>query len=300
MPGDYVQNRIAGNARMTGEAKQQMIESYGLEVSAVEGYFRWIFNGIMGDFGISFLYKKPVSQVIGSGIVMTLFISVSALLLQLALSLWLGIKAAFERNKTLRPIVGAFAVLSISVPAFFVALLLQRWLALDLELFPLQGQVSLKYDYTGIPYALDLLKHMTLPILTLVLTGVGGTTKYIKEQTEAILGSEYVLAAVGRGFGEKEIIRQQILPNIRVLLAVIVGKEIPGLLTRTLIIEEIFVLNGVGTIVFAGLAMGDIPLIMGFSMLIALIVVFCAIAEDIIYALADPRIRLGKGAIGNE
>jgi peptide/nickel transport system permease protein len=72
------------------------------------------------------------------------------------------------------------------------------------------------------------------------------------------------------------------------------------LLTKTLIIEEIFALNGVGTIVFSGLSMGDIPLIMGFSMLVAVTVVFCAIGEDIIYALSDPRIRLGKGAIGNE
>ena len=79
------------------------------------------------------------------------------------------------------------------------------------------------------------------------------------------------------------------------LLAVIIGREIPGLLTKTLIVEEIFALNGLGTSVFAGLAMGDIPLIMGFSVLLALIVLASALFEDIAYAFSDPRIRLGKG-----
>ena len=300
MPGDYVQNSIAGNARITSEAKERMIENYGLSMSVPEGYCTWISNGLSGDFGISFLYKKSVTDVIASGIGITLLISCSALIFQILISLWIGINAAFQRHKAIRRIAAVFSVLSVSTPVFFVALLLQKWLALDLGLLPLQGQISLKYDYSGIMHVLDLILHLLIPVLTLVITGSGYTIKYIKERTEAVLASEYVLSAVSRGFGEKEIIKQQVLPNIRVLLAVIIGREIPGLLTKTLIIEEIFVLNGVGTIVFAGLSMADIPLIMGFSMLVAILVVICAIAEDVLYALSDPRIRLGKGVAGYE
>ena len=84
-------------------------------------------------------------------------------------------------------------------------------------------------------------------------------------------------------------------PNLKVLLAVIIGREIPGLLTKTLIVEEVFALNGLGTSVFVALSTGDIPMIMGFSVFLAFVVLFCALAEDILYALSDPRIRLGKG-----
>lgn len=300
MPGDYVKNTTVGNARISGISKQQMIESYGLEIGPVEGYVRWISKGIRGDLGLSFLYKKSVLHVIGSGIPMTLLISSCSLFLQLIISLWLGIGAAFKKNRIRKRLTGLITILSISLPVFFVALLLQKWLALDLTLLPLQGQISLKQDYEGVLYGLDVAKHLILPVTALTVTGLGGTTKYIRERTEEILASDYVLAAVCRGFDEKEIIKQQVKPNLRVLLSVIIGKEIPALLTKTLIIEEIFALKGVGTIIFAGLAVGDIPLIMGFSLLIAIFVVLCAIGEDVLYCLSDPRIRLGKGAIHHE
>jgi len=295
MPGDYVQNSIAGSGRLTAQAKEQMIKSYGLDSSVGEGYIQWITNSFRGEFGTSFLYKKPVTEVISDGLFTTMLISVTALMIQLLLALYLGIRSAFEAGIRWRLFFNTTTVLSISLPVFFVALLLQKWLALDMGLFPLQGQVSLKYEYTGILYIVDVMDHLILPILTLVLTGAGGTARYIKEHTERILSSDFVFGAITRGFGRKQIIRYHVLPNLRVLLAVIIGKEIPGLLTRTLIVEDVFALNGLGTSVFAGLAMGDVPLIMGFSILLAFIVLFSALFEDIAYALSDPRIRLGKG-----
>lgn len=295
MPGDYVQNSIAGSGRLTAQAKEQMIRSYGLDSSVAEGYIQWITNSIRGDFGSSFLYKRPVTEVIGNGLLTTLLISVTALVIQLVLALFLGMRAAFQTGIKWKLFFNALTVLSISLPVFFVALLLQKWLALDMGLFPLQGQISLKYEYRGVLYIIDVMNHLALPILTLVITGVGGTARYIKEHTELILSSDFVFGAMARGFGRKQITRYHVLPNLRVLLAVIIGREIPGLLTKTLIVEEIFALNGLGTSVFAGLAMGDIPLIMGFSVLLAFIVLFCALFEDIAYALSDPRIRLGKG-----
>lgn len=295
MPGDYVQNSIAGSTRLSAAAKEQMIKSYGLDSSVAEGYIQWISNGLRGDFGTSFLYKRPVAQVICEGLPTTLLISVTALCIQLILALWIGISSAFQDSAKWRLFFGPSTVLSISMPVFFAALLLQKWLALDLGLFPLQGQISLKVEYTGILYIVDVMNHLVLPIFTLVLTGVGGTARYIKEHAERILSSDFVFAAMARGFEKKQIVKYHLLPNLRVLLVVIIGREIPGLLTKTLIVEEVFALNGLGTSVFAALSMGDIPVIMGFSVFLAFIVIFCALAEDIAYVLSDPRIRLGKG-----
>jgi len=295
MPGDYVQNSVAGSGRFTAQAKEQMIRSYGLDISIAEGYMQWITNSIRGEFGTSFLFKRPVAQVIGDGLFTTLLISVTALAIQLLLALFLGIRSAFQTGIKWKLCFNTLTVLSVSLPVFFVALLLQKWLALDIALFPLQGQVSLKYEYTGALYIADVMNHLALPIITLVLTGVGATARYIEKHTEQILASDFVFGAIARGFGRKQITRYHVLPNLRVLLAVIIGREIPGLLTRTLIVEEIFALNGLGTSVFAGLAMGDIPLIMGFSVLLAFIVLLSALFEDIAYALSDPRIRLDKG-----
>ena len=292
MPGDYVQNSIAGSTRLSAAAKEQMIKSYGLDSSVAEGYIQWISNGLRGDFGTSFLYKRPVAQVICEGLPTTLLISVTALCIQLILALWIGISSAFQDSAKWRLFFGPSTVLSISMPVFFAALLLQKWLALDLGLFPLQGQISLKVEYTGILYIVDVMNHLVLPIFTLVLTGVGGTARYIKEHAERILSSISYLQ-LWQGDLKKADCKYHLLPNLRVLLAVIIGRD-PVSSLRPLSWKRCC-FERAGHLGFAALSMGDIPVIMGFSVFLAFIVIFCALAEDIAYVLSDPRIRLGKG-----
>ena len=297
MPGDFIQSTTAGNSRITAEMKAQMIKSYGLDRSIVSGYLNWGGNLIQGDLGKSFLYKKPITDVIKSGAAVTLFISIAALVIQLAVALFLGLHSGYYRNRLSTYATNFLSVISISIPVFFLGLLLQKFLAIDIGAFPLQGQVSLKQNYTGVMAFFDFAWHMALPILTVAVSNMGSTIKYIQANVEKISRTEYVLAAKARGVSSKNILWQEILPNVRVLLVSITFRELPFLMTGTLIIEQIFGLNGVGAMAFKALLMGDVPFIMGFAMIVAFLIVTFSILEDVFYHMADPRIRIGGGAV---
>lgn len=297
MPSNFVQNTTAGNSRITAEMKAQMDKGYGLDRPLVSGYLNWGGNLIKGNLGESFLYKRPIIDVIKSGAAITLFISITALIIQMAVALFLGLYSGYYRNRFSSHATNFLSLLSISVPVFFLGLLLQKFLAIDLGVFPLQGQISLKQDYHGVARFFDFVWHMILPIITVAISNMGSTIKYIKANVEKIAGAEYILAAKARGVSVKNILWQEIVPNVKVLLISVLFRELPFLLTGTLIIEQIFGLNGVGAMAFKALLMGDVPYIMGFAMLVAFLIIVFSIIEDIFYHLADPRIRIGGGAI---
>jgi peptide/nickel transport system permease protein len=297
MPSDYVQNTTAGNSSITAEMKVQMTKSYGLDLPFTSGYINWVSGLMKGDLGVSFLYKKPILEVIKSGAFVTLFISIIALIIQLGIALILGLNAGYHKTRVSTYLTDLLSIVSVSVPIFFLGLLLQKFLAIDAGIFPLQGQVSLKQDFVGVFGFFDFAWHMILPILTVAISSMGGTIKYIKASVEKISKTEYILAAKARGVSSNKIIWQEIFPNIKVLFVSIVFRELPLLLTGTLIIEQIFGLNGVGAMAFKALLMGDVPFIMGFAMLVAFLIVVFSIVEDVFYHLADPRIRIGGGAI---
>lgn len=297
MPSDFVQNSTVGNASITTEMKAQLVKSYGLDRPLVSGYLNWAGSLIQGDLGVSFLYKKPITGVIQSGAFVTLFISIGALIFQLTAALFLGLHSGYYKKRLSTYATNFLSLLSISIPVFFLGLLLQKFLAIDAGVFPLQGEISLKQNYTGGMRIFDFAWHMALPILTVAISNMGSTIKIIEANVEKISKSEYVLAAKARGVTSRNILWQEIIPNVKVLLVSISFRELPLLLTGTLIIEQIYGLNGVGAMAFKALLMGDIPFIMGFAMMVAFLIVVFAIAEDIFYHLADPRIRIGGGAI---
>jgi len=183
MPGDYVKNTIVGNTKITYEMKNSLIASYGLNEGIVSGYFKWIASALSGSFGTSFIYKIPVSEVIGKTIWVTLFISVVSFVLEIVISIFLGIASAVNKNKITDNIISALSIVGISMPGFFFAVILQKIFAIQLPLFPVSGLVSVREDYTGIYLAFDMLWHLFLPVLVIVLTGIGSYTKFIRTNT---------------------------------------------------------------------------------------------------------------------
>lgn len=295
MPGDYVKNTIAGNTRISQEMKNSLMASYGLNDSFAAGFIKWISDTIRGNLGVSLLYREPVINVIGSRVLITLLISGTSLILEICVSIILGMAAAVNKFKKPDRIISFFSVASISLPGFFFAVILQRFLAVKLPLFPISGMVSVRGGYTGLYLLLDILWHMFLPTLVLVVTGIGEYTKFIRTNTLNILNSDYVLAARAKGLTERQVMRNHVFPNTLVPLISIVSTNIPFLFTRTLIVEQIFSINGLGYMAFSALKMSDIPLIMGFTIIISAVTIFSVLLCDIFYTVADPRIRIGKG-----
>lgn len=295
MPGDYVKNTIVGNPKITEEMKNGLIASYGLNQGLLAGYFKWITSALSGNFGISFLYQIPVMSVIGKTIGVTLALSLLAFVFELFISIVLGMTAAIHQNKSIDHFINFLSIIGISLPSFFVAVILQKFFAAQIPLFPISGLVSVRAEDTGIFYILDVLWHFCLPIAVLVITGVGSYTKFIRTNTLQVLNADYILAARAKGLSNKQVILRHVFPNTLVPLISIVSTNIPTLFTRTLIVEQIFSINGLGYTAFSALKMSDTPLIMGFTMLLSVITVFSILLTDLVYGIVDPRIRIGKG-----
>ena len=179
MPGDYVENMIAGNQNITKEMEVRMREAYGLDKDVVEGYISWFCDAIRGDFGISFVYQKPVTEIILENMAPTVFLAGIAFIIQFLIAIPFGILSARYQYSVLDYIIVTLAILSISLPSFFIAAVLKRVFSIELGILPISGMITARANYVGIAYFLDLAKHFVLPIVVLVITGVGSRLKYI-------------------------------------------------------------------------------------------------------------------------
>ena len=164
MPGDFVEQMTSGNPTITAEQKELLRESYGLNGSVIEGYIGWIKNAVKGDFGTSFLYAKPVTEVISSRMWTSFSLASIAFVIQLCIAIPLGILAATKQYTKIDYAIVFLALAGISLPSFFFAAILQRIFAMGLGWLPLSGMVTARENFTGFRLTLDIGYHFIFQI----------------------------------------------------------------------------------------------------------------------------------------
>jgi peptide/nickel transport system permease protein len=290
-PSDYVANVTAGNMNVTPEMEQRMRELYGLDKGIVEGYISWFTGAIQGDFGISFIYQKPVVEIIKKYIPITFSLAFMSLFFQILLAIPFGILAARKQYSRSDYVIVAIAIIGISLPSFFFAAILKRIFAIGLGVLPLSGMVNARAGYTGWARIVDIGHHLIMPMLVFVITGVGGLLRYTRTNMLEVLSADYVRTARAKGVPEYRVIGKHAFRNTLIPIVTMVGGMIPGLFSGAVIIEGIFALEGLGTIAINAVYSGDIPYLMGFNMFIAVLTLVGTLIADILYAVVDPRVR---------
>ena len=291
MPTDYVSNITSGNPKITPEMVEKMKTAYGLDKGVVEGYIDWLKSALKGDFGVSFIYQKPVTEIIAKYIPPTFFLAFFALIFQVLLAVPLGILAAKKQYQNTDYIIVALAMLGISLPSYFFAGILKRVFAIGLGVLPLSGMVTARANYTGAAHILDLAKHFILPVTVFVIAGVGGLLRYVRTNMLEVLNADYVRTARAKGLPERTVISKHAFRNTLIPVVTIVGGMIPGLFSGAVITEGIFSIEGLGTLAIKAVYSGDIPYLMGFNMFIAAMTQLGTLTSDILYAVVDPRVR---------
>ncbi|HRV98892.1 MAG TPA: ABC transporter permease, partial [Aminobacteriaceae bacterium] len=205
MPGDPVASIV--DPRFSPEAKEQLRRMYGLDQPLPVQFALYVKSTLTFDFGISFLTGLPVAEELRSRVPNTVILLGTSLLLSAALGTWLGMKAALRRGSLLERCVLWSGALSFSFPSFFVQLLLLMFFASMIPLFPLRGTLSVPPPAGGPALLFDYLRHMTLPVFSLVLLGFGGWAIYVRNLTVKILGEDFILLARARGLPKKNILR---------------------------------------------------------------------------------------------
>ena len=262
--------------------------------SILGGYFNWLFNILKGDLGMSFKYKKPVEDVIFQNMGISFAIAFIATTLQFAIAIPLGIKAATHQYGVVDYTTTVLAMIGISFPSFFIAILLIKVFSIDLGWFPMQGIQDANFAGTPLELFGNQLWHIILPMLAITIVSIGGLMRHTRTNTLEVLNQDYIRTARAKGLSERTVIYKHVFRNTMVPIVTMMAGVIPSLFGGMMILEQVFALPGIGQIAYQALRQGDIPFIMGYNMFIAVLTVIGTLLSDITYMIVDPRIKISK------
>ena len=276
------------NPNITAESIEQLKAIYGLDKPLYIQFFSWIFAIIQLDFGISFSSGEMVKNEILNRIPITLTINIISMFLIFLISLYLGIKAAFNKDGKLDRAIGQLSLLSFSMPSFYLALLLILVFSINFEILPIAGLHSVPND-GSIAYYLDYAWHLILPIFIIVFSGIGSLTLYIRSLTIEILKSDYIFFARSRGLENKKILRYYILPNLYPPVITLLGLSLPGIIGGSVILESIFSIDGMGLLFYQSALSHDYPIIMGILIIGAFLTLLGNMLADLVLLKLNPN-----------
>ncbi len=276
------------NPNITEESIAQLKAIYGLDKPLYIQYFSWVMAIIQLDFGISFASGELVKNEILQRIPVTLTINIISMFLIFAISLYLGIKAALNKNSFFDKFVSQLSLISFSMPSFYLALIAIMIFSIYLELLPIAGLHSVPDD-GSLTYYLDYAWHLILPISIITFAGIGSLTLYVRSLVIEILKSDYIFFARARGLKKSQILRYYLLPNLYPPVITLLGLSLPGIIGGSVILESIFSINGMGLLFFQSALSHDYPVIMGILIIGALLTLLGNMIADLILLKLNPN-----------
>lgn len=288
-PGDpFIQNL---NPNVTPEVREKMLRSIGYYDPIYIQYFKWLSQILRGNLGFSIQFGKPVLDVIRDYLPNTILLGSTSLLLSLCIAIPAGIYSSRKRGSLFDYLVTFFCFLGISIPAFFFGLLMIKWFAFDLKIFPTSGMISIGKDYTGWAHFFDVMKHMFLPTLVLSLVNTASFMRYTRSSMIEVIGEDYIRTARAKGLLENKVIYKHAFRNALISIITVITLTIPEIFSGAVLTETIFVWPGIGRVNYDAIGRRDYPMVMGILLLLASIILFSNLLADILYAVVDPRIR---------
>ena len=274
---------------MTDEELDRMRESLGLNGTATEQYVRWAEKMLQGNWGISVQTKEPVLNEIAKRLPATVGLMGTSLLLSLLISIPLGLAAGAKKNGLADNLISAVTYVGVSIPAFWLGIMLIIIFSMKLKLLPSSGMRTI-----GVTSTIDVIRHGILPAIVLSMNNMAVFVRYIRSNTIVQLEEEYVMTAVSKGLSGRMILFGQVLKNCLLPVITTVGSRLGSLVTGSFIVESVFNWPGLGTLGMSSINNRDYPMVMGITMFSCTMLLLGNFLADILYGFADPRIKLGK------
>ena len=273
---------------------QQLRSLYKMDTHPVIGFLYWLKDAIRGEFGLSWFYGVPViakfKEVIGASVLL----GAASFILQIIIAIPLGILAARKQYSLTDYTIVFFALVGISLPTFFVATIFKLVLSVHLGWFELYGMVSREhFRMNSFDQMMDILNHMVMPTLTIVVISIGSLMRYVRTNMLEVLNADYIRTARAKGLSEHRVINSHAFRNTLIPIVTIVGGTLPGLFSGAMITETLYQIKGIGWISFQAMQGGDIPFTMFYMSFMALLTLLGNLISDILYAVVDPRVRVG-------
>lgn len=293
-PGDPTSLLTDLNPNMNEEAINRIRAHYGLDQPIYVQYAKWLRNMLMLDFGRSFAPdNRLVIDKIWERIPITLLINLLSMAVILTIAIPIGVFSAVKKDSLFDRATTIFVFLGFAVPSFWLALLLMILFGVQLEWLPISGFRSLNYSqFSTAEKILDVARHLVLPVFVSAFGGLAGLSRYMRSNMLEVIRQDYITTARAKGLDERTVIFKHAMRNALLPVITILGLSIPGLIGGSVIFETVFAIPGMGQLFYQSVMMRDYPTIMGVLVIGAVLTLFGNLLADVMYSLADPRIRV--------
>lgn len=289
-PGDPAAIYISGD--VDPAYADRLRQSLGLDQPLHVQYVQWLISTVQGEFGVSFSKRAPVFDVILETLPRTLLLTSAALVLNFLIGIAIGIAAAIQRGRARDHLIGIISLFLYSMPEFWLGLMLILGLSLQIPLFPASGMHSPLATYLpDIEYVIDVLHHMVLPVFVLGIASAAATGRYMRGSLLEVINQDYIRTARAKGVRERVVISRHALRNALLPIITLFGLSLPFLLGGAVIVETVFGWPGMGKLAVDAIFTRDYPLIIACTFVAGSTVVAGNLLSDVMYAIADPRIR---------
>lgn len=286
LPGDPV-DVILGQEYDASIAAELRAE-WGLDQPIAVQYAKWLWHIVQGDWGRSLFSRKPVFDEILAKLPLTLELIVLALVFEVIIAVPAGVISAVKPYTWWNYGAVVFALIGVSIPSFFLGILLFLPFGLWLGWLPVQGYVPLSES------VIDNLRHLILPTIALGMARTAILTRLIRGSMMEVIGIEYVTTARAKGLSEVRVINKHALKNALIPAVTVMGLQVGFLVGGAIIIERLFALPGIGSYGIDAITNRDYPQVLGFILISALVFQAANLSVDLVYSVLDPRIRYRK------
>jgi peptide/nickel transport system permease protein len=284
VPGDPI--RSAMGTRFDPERYEVLLAASGLDLPLHEQLVRYLAGVAVGDFGVSFRNGESVFDIVVSRLPATISLGAAALVIGLLIAFPLGILSAIRRGSAVDHVARIGSQIGISVPDFWLAILLILLFTATLGLLPPSGYVPLTED------PVEWLRHVIMPALTVGLISGSIMTRFIRSATLESNSQDFARTARAKGLRESAVLKDHVLRNAMVPIITVAGIQLASLLAGVIVVEVIFAWPGLGRLTYDAVLARDYPVIQGAVLLVAAIFLLANLVVDALYAIVDPRIRI--------
>jgi peptide/nickel transport system permease protein len=290
MPGDPVDMMISANPNITSADVERLRALHGLDQPVYVRYWNWASTILSGDLGYSRTYRVPVDEIIGHRLLNTFILSGTALLFSLFVAIPLGVFAALNKGRRVDYFVNLFAFSGISIPSFWLAIVLIILFSVWMPIFPAGGTSSIAVDLSAWEIVVDRLRFLVLPVLSLSFLSIGSFVRFTRSAMIESMRNDYIRTARAKGLSWPRIIVVHGFRNALIPLITVIALSFSVLFSGAVITETVFAYQGVGSLVLESIQSNDFNVAMVSFMISVTMVLVMNLVADILYGFADPRI----------
>lgn len=274
---------------VTPEQREALTKRFGLDKPVPLRYLEWLANAVRGDLGTSMLSQEPVLTRITDRLPNTLLLAGLALAVSISVGIPAGVISALRRGTASDYAVSALSLIGLSVPAFWLGIMLILTFSVNLQVLPSSGLAT-----TGASFSvLDRLSHVVMPTIVLATTVLPNVVRFTRSAMLDVLGQDYVRTATAKGLSHAAVTYVHALRNALVPVIGVIGAQIPRLVGGAVVTEAVFGWPGMGRLAVEAANGRDYPLVVGITVAVAMLVIITSLIVDLAYTWLDPRIRLG-------